>query len=108
MAARLASRVGRYFRGYNAYPNHAHFFIQSSHHCYLPQPHLYTADPSGEFGRGKGGELLSDWVARLPLRPGSEAAIATRCAGPEREEPQWSGDRYCDAKMAGKVVRAPA
>ena len=86
-----------------------HFLIQSSHHCYLPHDVFYTADPTGATAGGASGEeLLTHWLGRLPLRPGSGAQVTTRCHGKNLSKPEWVGFEYCDAKMAGKVFVAPA
>eukprot|EP00312_Isochrysidales_sp_CCMP1244_P039297 CAMPEP_0202760368 /NCGR_PEP_ID=MMETSP1388-20130828/18325_1 /ASSEMBLY_ACC=CAM_ASM_000864 /TAXON_ID=37098 /ORGANISM="Isochrysis sp, Strain CCMP1244" /LENGTH=394 /DNA_ID=CAMNT_0049428407 /DNA_START=59 /DNA_END=1240 /DNA_ORIENTATION=- len=47
---RLYAATNDYFELYNAAPNHVHFFVQSSEHCYLPNDLVYTADPSGASG----------------------------------------------------------
>lgn len=104
--ARFYRMTNLYFELYDERPNHVHFLVQASQHCYLPNHHVYTADPSGASAGGKGGERLIDWLARLPLR-GANASIATRCSGAPFQRAQWHGDEYCDASMAGKVFYAP-
>ena len=103
---RFYRTTNTYFELYDALPNHVHFLVQSSQHCYLPNEHFYAADPSGSSAGGEGGEKLTDWLARLPLRRGSNASIATQCAGEVRPPSKWKGDRYCDEAMAGKVIHA--
>ena len=103
---RLYDVANSYFATYNKLPNHVHYFIQASQHCYLPNRHVYTADPSGASEGGKGGQMLVEWLGQMPLRPGSNASVATRCDGTERTPP-WIGARWCDARMANKEVHAP-
>lgn len=103
---RLYAVTNEYFEEYNRSPNHVHFFIQADQHCYLPNAHVYRADPSGAGAGGKGGERLVTWLGRLPLRAGSNASIATQCAGADRKPP-WVGAHYCDAHLAHKRFDSP-
>ena len=102
--AKLYGKANDYLEGYNIQPNHVHFLVQSSQHCYLPNGHFYDADPSGASAGGRGGEPLHHWMARLPLRPGTN--ISTRCVGEAMAKGSWTGTHYCDAAMVGKVIVA--
>ena len=106
--ARFYHTTNDYLETYDVSPNHVHFLVQSSHHCYLPQKAVYTADPAGESSGGRRGETLLSWLSHLPLSPGSGQQIHTRCDGPNVSKTSWRGASYCDAQMAGKIIHAPS